>query len=78
MRKQRIWRPLDVNGLRLYKVTLYFHNHPLWNETLIVAAKSPSEARRLIEKAHDETVWVETPIVTGEALVVYQPKEWTE
>lgn len=78
MSKGYTWLPIDVNGLRLYQVTIYFPTHPQWNEVRIVAAKTPRHAQRIIEDIHMDTTWIEQPIFTGSRLDVYQPKEWTD
>lgn len=72
------WKPLDVGGLRLYKVTMKFHSHPEWNETSIVAAESPTHAREIIKKLYAGSKWGEAPYFDGTALNIYMPAEWWE
>lgn len=71
------YQPLDVRGLRLYRVLLSFPQHPQWDETKIVAAGSPRAAQALIEKAYEGTEWVEPPVFWGAALSVYVPRKWS-
>lgn len=71
------WKPLDVRGLRLYKVLLLFQQHPQWDTFRVIAAKSPSDAQALIEKAEADTQWIEQPVIVGAALSIYQPRKWS-
>jgi hypothetical protein len=73
---KRTWKPLDVNGLRLYRVEMWFANHPQWNKQLIVAAKSPRHAAALVEQSYVGTEWMEEPVIKGHALNVFQPLSW--
>lgn len=73
---KRVWKPLDINGLRLYQVRYFFLAHPAWDEVAIVAATSPTHARRLIEEMHAETEWIEKPMLRASALNVYMPESW--
>ena len=75
---KRVWKPLDINGLRLYRVDIRFHNHSSWNMVNIVAAKSPSQARKLIEDIYQDSEWIEQPIITSKPLNVLQPASWWE
>jgi hypothetical protein len=75
---KRVWKPLDVGGLRLYQVIIMFHNNPKLNQKLIVAAKKPSHAEQLIRDMHKETMWIEEPVIFGKALNVYMPESWWE
>lgn len=77
---KRVWKPLDVKGLRLYKVKMEFARHPEWNRSMIVAAQSPGQAARMIKRTHEGIQWLDNDIPTfqGYALTVYQPREWIE
>lgn len=75
---KRIWKPLSVGGLRLYQVEMKFRLHPEWNKTLIVAARKPSHATRLIEDIYRNAEWEEEPHFFGSALNIYQPESWWE
>jgi len=75
---KRVWKPFDLgNGQRLYLVKMKFLRHPEWNRQLIVAARSPGHAARLIKSVHRGTLWMdnEEPIIEGYPLNVYQPVE---
>lgn len=73
---KRVWKPLDVGGLRLYKVIVYFVNHPQWSKAEIVAATSPTHAADIYRHIHRDTVWVEEPFIEGMALSVNIPEDW--
>ena len=74
---ERSWKPLSVGGLRLYQVNMNFHKHPEWNKILIVAARKPSHAVRLIEDIYKNTEWMDgEPHFFGSALNIYMPKSW--
>ena len=73
---RREWKPLDVGGLRLYEVRVYFTNHPQWNEHHVIAAKSPTHAAEIYERIHKDTHWIEKPYIKGYALNVLQPSDW--
>lgn len=75
---ERVWKPLNVNGMRLYRVKLNFPNFPECNVCHIVAAKSPDGAARLIEQITKAGDWIEEPIITGHHLNIYQPASWWE
>jgi hypothetical protein len=75
---KRVWKPIDLNGLRLYKVRITFPNHPLWNQEKVVAARSAASDGDLIRQTNAETIWREEPDIKGFALMVYQPEKWTE
>lgn len=75
---KRVWKPIDINGLRLYRVKQMFPGHPDWDKILIVAAKSPTNARQLVEAAYAATEWIVEPVYASGALNVYQPASWTE
>lgn len=82
---ERVWKPLDVGGLRLYDVIL----HCQWTgETgtrrkhYPVLARSPSHAAKLVEGIYRETYDNNQNIscwyVTGHALNILMPAEWWE
>ena len=78
MRMHRVWKPLDVGGLRLYRVTQSIPNHPDWKREFVVAAKTPTHARELIEAAHKDAMYHEEPYYDGHALNIYMPADWWE
>jgi len=49
IKMKRVWKPLDVGGLRLYRVVVHRVNID-WSKELIVAAKRPMHAAELVEK----------------------------
>lgn len=76
---KRVWKPLDVNYLRLYEVDMEFSpKHPNWNKHKVVAARSPKHAAKLVEDANRGKMWMdgETPTYTGRALNILQPEVW--
>lgn len=70
-----LWKPLDVMGLRLYKVRSFF---PTLNErrSSVVAAGSPSEAAKIVRDQYAEMPPEARPECRGEAMSVCQPAEW--
>jgi hypothetical protein len=76
VRHRRVWKPLDVGGLRLYEVRVYFANHPQWNERHVVAAKSPMHAADIYKRIHSDAVWIEEPYIKGFALNINMPADW--
>lgn len=74
----RIWAPLDLRGLRLYRVWQYFTNHPDWKQSFILPAKSPSHAAGIIQEIFSNADFKETPYYHGEALSVLQPEKWVK
>lgn len=76
---KRAWKPLNLPcGLRLYRVTQSFPNHPEWKREFVVVAQSPTHARKLVEEAHKGGQYSEEPFYDGSGLNVYQPAEWWE
>ena len=74
---KRVWKPLSVGRLRIYQVEMKFMNHPEWNKTLIVVARKPSHATKLVQDIYQNTEWMEEePHFFGSALNVYMPKSW--
>lgn len=74
---ERAWKPLSVGGMRLYQVEMKFRLHPEWNKTLIVVARKPLHAEKLIRDIHKNTEWMEEePSFWGSALNVFMPKSW--
>jgi hypothetical protein len=80
MASKRVWKPLSVGGLRLYKVEQNFPGRRDWNRTFIVAATSPSHARALIEKVYEDATFQEglSPLYYGRAINIYMPADWWE
>lgn len=74
----RAFKPLDINGLRLYRVEIKFFNNPKWNSTHLVIAKSPTEAARLIKEAYSDAEFIEEPFIKGYGVDVYQPIKWSK
>lgn len=75
---KRVWKPLDVNGMRLYRVKQGFVNHPEWDREFIVAGNSPTHAAELIKQVYKDAEFMAEPYYQGYALNVYQPAEWRE
>jgi hypothetical protein len=82
---KRVWKPLDVGGQRLYEVYLYRQIKGKQGQhvkTYVVAADSPSNAAKLIEERHEESLNNNPEIsewyVQGFALNILQPEEWWE
>jgi len=73
---KRVWKPLYIGGYRLYKVTMCFTKNEDWNRDMIVAAKSPSHATRIVEDIYKEVEWTERPYFRGEAFNVLIPESW--
>ncbi len=80
---KRVWKPLDVGGLRLYKVKRRF----IWKpdgkghvEESIVAASTPRAAASIIERIYTESdkqnTYCENITYTGYALDVLMPESW--
>jgi hypothetical protein len=74
----RVWRPLDVNGLRLYRVELWFPGHREWDLQKIVAARSPTDAAEIVARFYSGMEWRVEPTIKGFSLEVCQPEEWCE
>jgi hypothetical protein len=74
----RVWKPLDVGGLRLYEVRVIFINHPQWNQSHIVAACSPTNAALIYERCVAGAIWEEEPHFSGHALNISMPADWWE
>jgi hypothetical protein len=81
---QRVSKPLDFGYWRLYQVILTYnlkeetHNR---RKYFVVAATAPSRAATIIEQAYSETMnqpHIDNWNVSGHALNVLQPLEWTE
>lgn len=73
---KRVWKPLDVGGLRLYMVRICFNQHPEWDKDMIVAAKKPSHARDIVEEIYKDTPFIEQPYFIGFAFNVLMPESW--
>lgn len=70
-----VWNPLDIYGMRLYKISVSFPNNAKMNALHIVAAKDPDHAMNLIILAYKEcTNLDEDPIIMVSPLLVYQPR----
>lgn len=65
-----VWRPLDVGGLRLYRVTVLWASSA---EDRFVLATSPNEAKRAVQRGYAEYTHQPT-IVAGGELTVLQPE----
>lgn len=82
----RVWKPLDVGGLRLYMVVVDVYQaipgdasrYPKQRYELVVAAKSPRDAASLVEPLYPESTRRadEQWIIRGQAMTVYQPADW--
>jgi hypothetical protein len=68
-----VWKPLEVDGLRLYCVTVL---HSLGTpDQCVVLSTSPSEAARVVERIYKpRDGW---PKITGHEVNVLQPGETT-
>lgn len=76
---KRVLKPLDINGLRLYRVRVSFEGHPEHGYAIIVASTSPSSARKIVERMDKGISWGDTPpTYTGLPLNVLQPDSWQE
>lgn len=75
---KRDWKPLDVGGMRLYRVQVSFPGKPQWNSSHVVAADSPSQAAKLYEQCLKGAAWEVEPIITGHALNILMPADWWE
>ncbi len=74
---KRVWKPLDVNYLRLYRVTMHFSQNPEWDQEMVVAARSPRDASKIIEAIYEKAQWADgEPEFEGRALNIYQPDYW--
>lgn len=74
---KRVWKPLCIDGLRLYRVLVVIPmRHDTNNVSLvkIVAAKSPTHAERLMREIYKD----EYTSIIGDALDIYQPESWYE
>jgi len=73
---KRAWKPLDVDGLRLYEVQVYptpFNPQKHQISRFLVMADSPRDAARLVEDGgYEPREW----IVTGRPITVLMPEEW--
>jgi hypothetical protein len=69
---KRVWKPLDIGGLRLYKVVV--HNT---GKQYVVASQSTATARRLIEKIYKDYIKeIFEPDISAESLKIYMPESW--
>lgn len=80
---KRVWKPVGLMGLRLYKVFTAWPNpvgsgHPQRIEQSVVAANAPMEAAEIVRKQYEEMPLESRPSCRGEALNVCQPAEWWE
>lgn len=83
--ENRIWKPLDREGLRLYKVIQRFYwtgnSFAYQDEVHLVMAISPSSAARLVAKCYKGASW-HPDIVNvdyfGTPAKVLIPKSWWE
>jgi hypothetical protein len=75
---KRVWKPLDVGGLRLYEVRVMFINHPQWNERHIVAGYSPTNAAERYKECVKGAIWEEEPHFSGHPLNILMPADWWE
>ena len=71
----RVWKPLEVGGLRLYQVSAYKDCGILF-AVYIVADKSGSEAARYVEDVCLKGVPYSFAI--GQSLDVLMPADWWE
>jgi hypothetical protein len=71
---KRVWKPLDVGGLRLYSVRAQkmMENQKFYNQHFTVAATSPRHAAQLVVECGYGEPW----LVTGHALNVLIPEDW--
>lgn len=79
MALKRVWKPLDVDGLRLYKVLASFYGADQMRTevvTYIIAATSPAAAREIAEKCYRDCR--PQPSFRAEPLNVNQPVDWWE
>ena len=78
---KRVWKPLDVGRLRLYKVKQYF----IWKdgtqetEQFAVLAKSPSGAAKLVQDIYSGYDWsseITSVTYRGFPFDVLMPESW--
>ena len=72
----RAWKPIDVGGLRLYRVAADYPGHPKWNRDYIVAALSPRDAVHRVRLCYPEGPGTPQMDLMGFALNVLQPADW--
>ncbi len=78
---KRIWKPLDVGGLRLYKVEqmIQYRDGHFDSRILLAVARSPKNAELLVHECYRNTKW-NAEIVTvnyyGKAIDVLMPESW--
>lgn len=73
----RVWKPIDIGGLRLYRVTVSFRigtHYVRQNRAYTVAAKTPTDAVKRLRQCFDECDG--DAHFHGEALAVLQPASW--
>ena len=81
---KRVWKPLDIMGLRLYKVTVSWpsvvtpagHTFKDRVEKHIVAADSPRGAAKIVADQYRTLPEDKRPYCQGYALNVCQPASW--
>lgn len=78
---KRVWKPLDVGGLRLYEVYQYFNyrDGTMQFKTFVVLANSPSEASSFIEKIYKDSQWLDSirsVDYKGFPLNILMPESW--
>lgn len=80
---ERVWKPLDLAGLRLYRVRLS-HQTACYTKTkyFIVAGYSPQHAAVLVKQIYGPEFSKRTDLVywdaIGEPVKVLQPRDWVE
>lgn len=67
---KRVWKPLDVGGLRLYRVAVYAVGGREGKD-VIVAAKRPRHAEELMSRIYPPGF-----TISAYPLSVYQPVGW--
>lgn len=74
---RRVWKPIDLGGLRLYRVTVSFRigsHYTRQNRAYTVAAKTPTDAARRVRECYEGREG--DAHFHGEALNVLQPASW--
>lgn len=77
---KRVWKPLDVGGLRLYEVLRVFSSSKIKRtDHYVVAATCPAHAAQLIEQVYKDTEYLPEfgqPFIAARRLACYIPESW--
>lgn len=78
---KRIWKPLDVRGMRLFRVmrTIRWKGRKFEYDTFLVMSQSPSAAANLLQGTYPKEDWDPSIIdisYIGHAVNIYMPEAW--